>query len=69
VKHFVQNASHLLNTQLGHALVHHRIGFFRFLVCLFLTWISVFWFSYVPHDVLLSPSFLIPPQSIMKDEL
>lgn len=69
VKRFVQNALHLLNAQIGHALVHQKIGFFRFLVRLFSYLDQGFCISYVPHEVLLSPSFLIPPQSIVKDEL
>lgn len=60
---------YLLNTQIGHALVHHKIGFFKFVVCLFSYLDRGFWSIYVSHDVLLSRSFLIPPQSIMKDEL
>lgn len=63
MKHFVQYALYLLfyllNTQIGHALVHHKIGFFRFVVCLFSYVDRGFWFSYVSHDVpisLLSPT-------------
>lgn len=46
-----------------------KSGFFMVLVC----WLSyhnqAFWLIYVTHDVLLSASFLIPPQSITKEEL
>lgn len=50
-------------------LVLQKLGFFMVLVC----WLSylnqAFWLSYVTRGVLLSASFLIPPQSITKEEL
>lgn len=69
MNYFVPNVLHPLNTYIGDASVLQKHGFFMVLVC----WLSylnqAFWLSYVTHGVLLSASYLIPPQGITKEEL